>query len=100
MTPPLRVRLGVLAAVGVLLAIATTRWALQGDPGRDGPVYVAVGFVVIVLAAGAHVLAARYPDRPALEGLAWVLTVVAVVGVGLGSLAMAISPTDSADPLR
>ncbi len=99
MTRSLAVRLGVLGVVFVLLAIASVRWALQDEPGSDGPVYIAVAIVVLVAAAAAHVLAARYPERHALEGLAWVLTIVAVVGVGLGSLAMAVSPQDSTTPL-
>lgn len=98
MTPSLNVRLGVLAAVFVLLAGASVRWALQDHRGDDGAVYIAIGVAVIALAAGAHLLAARYPHRPALEGLAWVLTIVAVVGVGMGSLAMAVSPQDSTPP--
>lgn len=99
MSRSLPARLAVLAVVFLLLVAASLRWALRDDPGGDGPVYIALAVVILAAAAGAHVLAVRHPDRPALEGLAWVLTIIAVMGVGLGSLAMAISPQDSTSPL-
>lgn len=73
---------------------AATRWALDADRAPEGAFLILIGLALIGAAAGAHLLAVRHPERHALEGLAWVLTVVVVIGVGMGSLAVAFAPTE------
>lgn len=97
----LTVRLGALAVVLVLLAAAALRWALQDGRSPDGLVYIAMGVALLAVTAVVHLLAVRHPDRPALEGAAWVLTVVVVVAVGFASLAVALSlDGDGITPFR
>lgn len=76
------------------MVAAVTRWALDPDRPPEGAFLILIGLVLIGAAAGAHLLAVRHPERHALEGLAWVLTVVVVIGVGMGSLAVAVAPTE------
>lgn len=97
----LTVRLGVLVVVLLLLAAASLRWALQDGRSQDGLAYIGMGVTLIAITAVAHLLAVRHPDRPALEGAAWVLTVVVVVAVGFASLGVAVSlDGDGITPFR
>lgn len=73
--------------VGVLLLAAMARWAADAGRTGGGGAYIAMGLVVLAACAGAHIAAVRRPERPALEGTAWVLTIVAVLAVGGGSVA-------------
>lgn len=92
--PSLTARLTILAVVFGLMVAAATRWALDAGRAPEGGFLILIGLVLIAATAGAHLLAVRHPDRHALEGLAWVLTVVVVIGVGMGSLAVAVAPTE------
>lgn len=86
----LRARMLPLIVVGVLGVAAVLRWTL-GDVGvanQDMLVYIAGGALLLGAAAVCHVLALRYPERYAVDGLAWTLTIVSVVTVGLLSLAI------------
>ena len=77
----LRVRLAPLAIAVVILLIGLGR---ETAPSRsaDG---MALGLGLVALAAVLHVLALRFPRRQALDGTAWVVTIVAfLAGLGLG----------------
>jgi hypothetical protein len=85
--PSLKIRLRIVGAIGALLAAAAIHWAAAGERPARGAGYIALGIVLVAATAGAHLLAVRHHERPALEGLAWVLTVVAGVAIGAGAYA-------------
>lgn len=92
--PSLTARLTILAVVFGLMVAAAARWALDADRPAEGAFLIMIGLALIGSAAAAHLMAVRHPERHALEGLAWVLTVVVVIGVGMGSLAVALAPVE------
>jgi hypothetical protein len=69
-------------ALAVLLLVAGLA---RGAPASGSAGTLAGALGAILLAALLHVLALRFPRRQALDGTAWVVTIVAVVvALGLG----------------
>jgi hypothetical protein len=80
--PPVGGLVTRLVPLAIAVALLLVGLGRASAPSRS-PGALAGGLAVILLAALLHVLALRFPRRYALDGTAWVVTIVAVV-VGLG----------------
>jgi hypothetical protein len=72
--PPagLAVRAVPLVAAAALLVLGLTRCPFASET-------LAIGFALVALSGVLHALAVRFPRRYALDGFAWVSTMVAVL---------------------
>ena len=72
--PRLVVRLAPLAVAAVLLSVRLVLWQPHWGSTAGHAVW---GFGLLALAGALHLTAVRMPDRYALEGTAWVATIIA-----------------------
>ena len=60
-------------------ALLATRLTLLGTSWGSAASFAAVGFGLLIASCLLHALAVRFPDKYALDGLAWISTIVTAI---------------------